>query len=78
MKTRIVEREDVRSIPALSAMHGPKGVLGNQEIGGGLPYCVIEEICDGDDERDLLHGGGEGHCPHVEEEGLQGPSAGGL
>ena len=34
MKTRIVEREDVRSIPALSAMHGPKGFCGNQELGG--------------------------------------------
>ena len=37
MKTRIVERDDVRTMPALSAMHGPKGFYGNQEIGGGCP-----------------------------------------
>jgi len=48
MKTKIVEREDVKVMPTISALHGSKGVLGNQEIGGGLPFCVIEEICDCD------------------------------
>ena len=37
MKTRIVEREDIQVMPSLTALHGPKGVLGNQEIGGGCP-----------------------------------------
>lgn len=48
MKTRIVEREDVKTMPSITALHGPKGVLGNQEIGGGLQFCIIEEICDSD------------------------------
>ena len=37
MKTRIVPRDDVRTMPSITALHGPKGVLGNQEIGGGCP-----------------------------------------
>ena len=48
MKTRIVPRDDVKTMPSITALHGPKGVLGNQEIGGGLPFCIVEEICDGD------------------------------
>ena len=35
MKTRIVEREDVKVLPSVNAIHGPKGFLGNQELGGG-------------------------------------------
>ena len=37
MRTRIVPRDDVRTMPSITALHGPKGVLGNQEIGGGYP-----------------------------------------
>ena len=37
MRTRIVPRDDVRTMPSITALHGPKGVLGNQEIGGGCP-----------------------------------------
>ena len=36
MKTRIVPRDDVKVMPSLTALHGDKGVLGNQEIGGGV------------------------------------------
>ena len=76
MRTRIVPRDDVRTMPSITALHGPKGVLGNQEIGGGLPFCIIEEVC-GDDERDILLCG-NGLCPHSEEKGLQGPSVSSL
>ena len=48
MKTRIVEREDMKVFPSVNAIHGPKGFLGNQELGGGLQFCIIEEVCDGD------------------------------
>ena len=34
MKTKIVPRDDVKTMPSITALHGPKGVLGNQEIGG--------------------------------------------
>ena len=37
MRTRIVPRDDVKTMPSITALHGPKGVLGNQEIGGGCP-----------------------------------------
>ena len=37
MKTKIVPRDDVKTMPSITALHGPKGVLGNQEIGGGYP-----------------------------------------
>ena len=35
MKTKIVPRDDVKVMPSITALHGAKGVLGNQEIGGG-------------------------------------------
>ena len=60
MKTRIVPRDDVKTMPSITALHGPKGVLGNQEIGGGLPFCIVEEVCDGDsfgcDQCGDMHG----------------------
>lgn len=60
MKTKIVPRDDVKTMPSITALHGPKGVLGNQEIGGGLPFCIVEEVCDGDsfgcNECGDLHG----------------------
>lgn len=79
MRTRIVEREDIQVMPSLTALHGPKGVLGNQEIGGGLPYCVIEEvICDGGSEHGLQCGEADGPESFSDGEELQGRSVGGL
>ena len=74
--TRIVEREDVRVMATITSRLGDKGFLGNQEIGGGLPFCIIEEVLR-DDERDILLGGG-GYGSDSEEKGLQGPSDSGL
>ena len=76
MKTKIVPRDDVKTMPSITALHGPKGVLGNQEIGGGLPFCIVEEVLR-DDERDVLLGG-RGCDSDPEEKGLQGPSDSGL
>ena len=78
MKTRIVEREDVKTIPSLTALHGPKGVLGNQEIGGGLPFCIIEEVCDGDSVGRDECGDADGHKPDPSEPPVQGRRVGGL
>jgi len=79
MKTRIVPRDDVKVMPSLTALHGDKGVLGNQEIGGGLQFCIVEEvICDcggfGCDQCGNLHGCQSGSP--VED--VQGRSVGGL
>lgn len=43
MKTKIVEREDVKTMPSITALHGPKGVLGNQEIGGGCSSASLKK-----------------------------------
>ena len=79
MRTRIVPRDDVRTMPSITALHGPKGVLGNQEIGGGLPFCIIEEVlCDGSGEhgRECREADGPESLPDGEE--LQGRGMGGL
>ena len=49
--TRIVPRDDVKVMPSITALHGTKGVLGNQEIGGGYgssssKRCVIAVASD--------------------------------
>ena len=70
--TRIVEKEVSKVMATITSRLGDKGFLGNQEIGGGLPFCIIEEVLR-DDERDILLGG-RGYGPDSEEKGLQGPS----
>ena len=76
--TRIVPRDDVKVMPSITALHGTKGVLGNQEIGGGLRFIIVEEVCDSCsfrcDQCGDLHG-----CQSVPPvEDVQGRSVGGL
>ena len=76
MRTRIVEKEVSKVMATVTSRLGDKGFLGNQEIGGGLPFCIIEEVLR-NDERDVLLGG-RGCDSDPEEKGLQGPSDSGL
>lgn len=78
MRTRIVEREDIQVMPSLTALQGPKGVLGNQEIGGGLPFCIIEEVCDGDSFGCNECGDPDRHFSDPSEPPVQGRGMGGV
>ena len=61
MRTRIIEREDIKVMPSITSLHGPKGVLGNQEIGGSLPFCIVEEVIQ-DDEDVVVSTGDHAHA----------------
>ena len=76
MKTKIVPRDDVKVIPSITALHGAKGVLGNQEIGGGLQFCIIEEICDCGCIRCDQCGGSDGCKPCPSCKDVQGRCVG--
>lgn len=78
MKTKIVPRDDVKVMPSITALHGAKGVLGNQEIGGGLQFCIIEEVCDGDCKHGHECGEADGRESFPDSKELQGRCVGGV